>query len=114
VTLPGIVNERPQPLNTEEVAAELRLKTYTLRHMCERWEIPAVKLAGRWYIRQQDLDALLAGPTAVTADLPPECEAAVERWVEEAPPLSEKQEDVIAAAFRGAIRWPNQQAGDAP
>jgi hypothetical protein len=50
----------------------------------------------------------------VTADLPPECEAAVERWVEEAPPLSEKQEDVIAAAFRGAIRWPNQQAGDAP
>jgi hypothetical protein len=36
VTLPGIVNERPQPLNTEEVAAELRLKTYTVRHMCER------------------------------------------------------------------------------
>ena len=59
--MPGTVNERPRPLFAEEVAAELRLQTYTVRRMCERGQIPATKLAGRWYIRQQDLDALLAG-----------------------------------------------------
>jgi hypothetical protein len=30
-------------------------------------------------------------------------EAAVERWVEAAPPLSEKAKDVIAAAFDGLL-----------
>ena len=59
--MPGTVNERPQPLNTDEVAEELRLQIYTVRKMCEKGEIPAVKLAGRWYIRREDLDALLAG-----------------------------------------------------
>jgi hypothetical protein len=40
--------------------------------------------------------------------LDPKCEAAVERWVAQAPPLSEKQKDVIAAAFRGAIKRPKK------
>jgi excisionase family DNA binding protein len=61
VTLPGTVNDRPRPLNTKEAAAELRVHVYTVRNMLERGQIPGVKLAGRWYIRQQDLDALLAG-----------------------------------------------------
>jgi excisionase family DNA binding protein len=59
--MPGTVNERPQPLTVEDVAAELRLHNYTVRNMCLRGQIPAVKLAGRWYVRQEALDALLAG-----------------------------------------------------
>ena len=46
----------------------------------------------------------------MTADLDARCEAAVERWVEQAGPLSEKQQDVIAACFRGALVRPKQQA----
>jgi hypothetical protein len=38
---------------------------------------------------------------AVTLDL--KSGAAVQRWVEQAPPLSEKQKDLIAAAFSGAL-----------
>ncbi len=59
--MPGTVNERPQPLNTEEVAAELRLHPVTVRTLLERGEIPGVKIGARWYIRREDLDALLAG-----------------------------------------------------
>ena len=55
------VDERPRPLNVAEVAAELRLNDYTVRNMLMRGEIPGVKLAGRWYVRRQDLDKLLAG-----------------------------------------------------
>jgi len=29
--------------------------------MCERGDIPAVKLAGRWYVTRENLDKLLAG-----------------------------------------------------
>ena len=38
------------------------------------------------------------------------CEAAVERWVADAPALSPEQQDLIAAAFRGAITRPNGAA----
>ena len=34
------------------------------------------------------------------------CKAAVQRWVDAAPPLSERQKDIIAACFRGAIPKP--------
>lgn len=43
--------------------------------------------------------------------LDPRCEAAVDRWVSQAPPLSEKQKDVVAAAFRGAIKRPKGGTG---
>jgi hypothetical protein len=33
----------------------------------------------------------------------PRCEEAVARWVEQAPPLSEKQKDTIAAAFNSSL-----------
>jgi excisionase family DNA binding protein len=60
--LPGTDNERPQkPLNTEEVAEWMGLAVGTVRAMCERGDIPATKFAGRWYIRPQELDRLLAG-----------------------------------------------------
>ena len=59
--MPGTNNERPLPLNTEEVAAELRLHVYTVRNMLERGTLRGAKIAGRWYIRREDLDALLAG-----------------------------------------------------
>lgn len=36
------------------------------------------------------------------------CEAAVERWVAQAPPLSEKQKDLIAATFAGALPAPKR------
>jgi hypothetical protein len=35
--------------------------------------------------------------------LDPKCEAWVQRLVEQAPPLSERQRDLIAATFAGAI-----------
>ncbi len=44
--------------------------------------------------------------------LDPKSEAAVARWVEAAPPLSEKQRDLIAAAFAGALSEPADQAGE--
>ncbi len=59
--MPGPANERPQPLNAEEVAAELRLNPYTVRRMLERGDLPGVNLGGRWYIQRAALDALLAG-----------------------------------------------------
>jgi hypothetical protein len=42
--------------------------------------------------------------------LEPKCEAAVDRWVAQAPPLTEKQKDAIAAAFRGALKPKNGKA----
>jgi hypothetical protein len=47
----------------------------------------------------------------VSHQLDPAIAAEVKRWDDEPPPppLSEKQKDVIAAAFRGAIKRP--QAG---
>jgi hypothetical protein len=72
--------------------------------MLVRGEIPGVKLGGRWYVTRENLDKLLAGGTAVTASLDPKSEATVERWVAQAPPLSEKQKDATAAAFRGALK----------
>jgi hypothetical protein len=35
--------------------------------------------------------------------LDPQCEAWVQRLVEQAPPLSHRQQDLIASVFRGAI-----------
>ena len=58
--MPGTVNE-PRYLTTEEVATDMRLHIKTVRLMCERHEIPAVKLAGRWYVTRENLDKLLAG-----------------------------------------------------
>ncbi len=46
--------------------------------------------------------------------LDPKCEAAVERWVAQAPPLSQQQQDTIAAAFRGAFRRPRSPDAAAP
>lgn len=40
----------------------------------------------------------------MTAKLSPECLEAAQRWADEAGPLSQQQEDIIAAAFRGALR----------
>ncbi len=47
--------------------------------------------------------------------LDPKSEAAVQRWVGAAPPLSEKQKDIISAVFAGALeagaaveRWAEQ------
>jgi hypothetical protein len=50
----------------------------------------------------------------VNPELSPEVAAAVQRWDDEPPPapLSEKQKDLIAAAFRGALKRP--KAGGAP
>jgi hypothetical protein len=42
--------------------------------------------------------------------LDPKSQRAVERWVAQAPPLSQKQQDVIASAFRGALKRPKAGA----
>jgi excisionase family DNA binding protein len=90
-------------LNTTEIAADMRLHIKTVRNMCESGEIPAVKLAGRWYVTRENLDKLLGGRT-VTID--PAIEAARARWEDEPPPpaLSERQKDLIAGAFDSALR----------
>lgn len=42
--------------------------------------------------------------------LDPKSQAAVKRNVDAAPPLSQKQRDLIAAAFRGALKRPKAGA----
>jgi excisionase family DNA binding protein len=59
--LPGTVNDQPRYLTAEEVAADLRLTVKTVRNMCERGQIPARKLGGRWLVTRENLDALVAG-----------------------------------------------------
>lgn len=60
--MPGTVNKRPRrPLTTEDIAADLGVSLNTARALCERGDIPAVKLAGRWYVTRENLDKLLAG-----------------------------------------------------
>lgn len=61
--MPGTVKRprRGRPLTTVDIAAELGVTTPTARALCERGEIPAVKLAGRWYVTRENLDKLLAG-----------------------------------------------------
>ena len=59
--MPGTANERPRPLTTEDIAADFGVSLATARAMCERGDIPAVKLAGRWYVTRENLDKLLAG-----------------------------------------------------
>ena len=49
------------------------------------------------------VETMLAGETPLDA----KCEAALERWLANAPPLlSEAQKDTIAAAFAGAFPTP--------
>ena len=104
-------DELPRYLDAPEVAAALRLHVETLYRVIARGDLPAVKVAGRWRIRRQDVEALMAGP-AMSLDA--RTRATVERWVDDAPPLSEKQKDIIAAAFRGAITQPKRRPSDAP
>ena len=59
--MPGTVNDQPRYLTAEEVAADLRLTVKTVRNMCERGQIPARKLGGRWLVTRENLDALVAG-----------------------------------------------------
>ena len=55
-------HENPSPpLNTQEVAAILRVHVVTVRMMLERGDLPGTKIAGRWYIPRESLDARLAG-----------------------------------------------------
>jgi excisionase family DNA binding protein len=58
--LPGTTDEQLY-LNTEEVAALMRRNIKTVRVMLERGDLPGAKVGNRWYIRREDLDALLAG-----------------------------------------------------
>jgi hypothetical protein len=39
----------------------------------------------------------------VKPTLEPRFEEAVKRWVDAAPPLTEKQQDIVAAVFRGVL-----------
>jgi len=58
--LPGTTDEQLY-LNTEEVAALMRLNIKTVRVMLERGEVPGAKIGNRWYIPREALDALLSG-----------------------------------------------------
>jgi excisionase family DNA binding protein len=51
----------PDILSAAETAAITRLHLITVYRALERGEIPGVKIAGRWRVRREDLDKLLAG-----------------------------------------------------
>jgi putative molybdopterin biosynthesis protein len=48
-------------LSAEQVAELFGVHRTTVYDLIERGEIPAVKVARRWRIRRQDIEALLAG-----------------------------------------------------
>ena len=71
--------------------------------MIKRGELPAVKVGRVWRIRQEDLEALLAGQKS-------EDDAAVDEWVERAlavaPKLTEEQRNKLAELLRPARQRP--------
>jgi excisionase family DNA binding protein len=89
--------QAPDYLFSNETAKYLRISRSTAYTMMRSGQLPAHKVGGRWRIAKADLDAMLAGRPAAESET-----EAVRRWVESAPPLSEKQRDLIAAAFAGA------------
>ena len=46
-------------LSLQEVSEILHLSDKTVRKLCATGELPATKLASRWYVRARDLEALL-------------------------------------------------------
>jgi excisionase family DNA binding protein len=98
-----MAREQHPYLYAPEAAALLRVHVETLYRMIERGEVPATKVARRWRISREYVETMLAGETPLDA----KCEAALERWLANAPPLlSEAQKDTIAAAFAGAFPTP--------
>lgn len=58
--------------------------------------------------------ALAVTGTLVRMTLTPKDEAWLQRLLEKAPPLSERQRDIIAAAFHGAFTKDDKPAGGRP
>ena len=75
----------------------------TVHRMIKRGELPAVKVGRVWRIRQEDLEALLAGQKS-------DDDAAVDEWVERAlavaPKLTEEQRNKLAELLRPARQRP--------
>ena len=46
-------------LSLQDVAEKLRLSDKTVRKLCATGELPAVKLASRWYVRRCDFESVL-------------------------------------------------------
>jgi hypothetical protein len=104
------IADLPLVLDTHEVAAALRKDVYTIQRNLREGLIPGVKLpGGRWRVRRDVIEAILAGqssqktPAAQRAELLGEDTIKFLRELAEAaPPLTEAQKDTIRAAFRGA------------
>jgi excisionase family DNA binding protein len=55
-------NSRVKIRTIPEVAKFLRLSETTVRRMCERKELPAVKFGSQWRIREEDVLATFDQP----------------------------------------------------
>lgn len=88
-------------LNLSE-AVELGYGSYqTLRRYIADGQLPAVKIGGRVKVLRADLDALAVPKQPVSFET---VEAAVERIVASAPPLTDAQCRRLAALFGGGAR----------
>jgi excisionase family DNA binding protein len=102
------LHDLPAWLDTAEVAAVLRLDTYTVRRNLREGVIPgAIKLPGRlWRVPRESIEAILADqktPAAQRAELlGDDTITFLRELAEAAPPLTDAQKDIIRAAFRGA------------
>lgn len=83
-----------ESLNVTQAAARKGVKLQRIPTFDCRWRHP--------YLPGGGTDPRLAGGP-VKPTMEPRCEEAVERWVAAAPRLSQKQQDIVAAVFRGVI-----------
>jgi hypothetical protein len=104
------LHDLPQLLDTSEVAAALRKDLYTIQRNLREGLIPGIKLpGGRWRVRRDVIEAILAGQSGQPTPAQQRAELLgddtitfLRELAEKAPPLTEAQRDTVRAAFRGA------------
>jgi hypothetical protein len=106
------LHDLPQLLDTSEVAAALRKDLYTVQRNLREGLIPGIKLpGGRWRVRRDVIEAILAGQSGQPTPAQQRAERLgddtitfLRELAEAAPPLSDAQKDAIRAAFRACRR----------
>jgi hypothetical protein len=98
---PARVFDLPLMLTVREIASATRQSEYVARRKLVSGEYPGIKLGGRWLMRQDDLQAILAGR-------PPEPEPAPEPEPESPPAqpltLAQQREQLVGADAIAFIR----------
>jgi excisionase family DNA binding protein len=77
-----------------EAAHQAHTSTKLIYQLINDRQLPAVKVGAVWRIRQEDLDALLAGRSE------PHVDPRIAGIVAAAPPLTDEQVDAIVAIIR--------------